>query len=214
MKGLAKDDLKKIETTVSNAESNITGEIVPVLLSRSHTYPASKYKYALLFAFTAFVVLVLLDRLVPAFQIYDPLLYFALVFGGAILGYFLPLLFPSLSVLITSPAEKEFATFQKAETIFLEHEIFNTKHRTGILLFISFAERQALIMADKGIDDKVQQEEWDQVVDKLLVGVSEKRITEGIIKAIEDCSSILIKHGFISDEADQNELSNQLISDT
>ena len=53
---------------------------------------------------------------------------------------------------------------QRAAEAFIAEEVFDTRERTGILLFVSLFERHVLVVGDSGINTHVKQEEWDDVV--------------------------------------------------
>jgi len=211
---LSDEQLKTIKAAVVEAENKISGEIVPVLYSRSYHYPASKYKLALIFSAITFILLIAADRYIPNLGIYDPLYYFTLVFGAAIIGFIIPVWFPGMAVALATLRERRHAATQKAETIFLEQEIFNTRQRTGILLFISFEEREVVLMADSGINENVEQLEWDNLVSTLLGRIKNKKTAEGIAEAIKACGELLLSKGFKKTDDDINELPDHLISNS
>ena len=62
-------------------------------------------------------------------------------------------------------------------------EVFATRDRTGILLFVSLFEHRIEVVGDKGINDKVQQEEWGEVVDLLRAGVRRGDLAGGLVAA-------------------------------
>ena len=51
---------------------------------------------------------------------------------------------------------------------FLSRNIHLTTARTGVMLFVSLAERYAEVVADAGINSRVPQETWDGVVAGLV----------------------------------------------
>jgi len=210
---LTQQDFDKIKAAVQKAEAKVSGEIVPVLVTRSHQYGSSKYKYALLLAFISFLLIIAGDRFITNFDIYDPLYYFSIVFGFAIVGFLIPVIIPSLATALATVKEKQHAASQKAETIFLEHEVFNTRQRTGILIFVSFEEHQVIVMADSGINQKVEQESWDELVNGLAQSIKNKQIVAGLESAIRQSAKILLEHGFEKGADDKNELSDNLITD-
>ena len=53
---------------------------------------------------------------------------------------------------------------QKAVEQFLAQNLHTTKGRTGVLIYVSFAEHYAEVIADDGIYKKVPQETWNGVV--------------------------------------------------
>ena len=66
-----------------------------------------------------------------------------------------------------------------------------TKDRSGILIFVSLAERYARIIADDGIAARVPQPQWQGAVDALIAHMRDGRIADGFIAAIERCGDVL-----------------------
>lgn len=207
---LSVQELDRIKQAVFQAEAKISGEIRPALVRQSHHYPAVKWKSAALFALGGFMILVASDRWLPGFAIYDPLYYFFIVAGIGIAGALLPFWLPSIKAFLVTDAEKKHAAIQKAETIFLEEEIFNTRQRTGILIFISFLEHEVIIMADSGITKKVDQKEWDDLTHTLITHLKNGQLVEGLEKIIEQCGNVLLEKGFAREQGDKNELPDHL----
>jgi putative membrane protein len=208
------DDLQRIKAAVSEAEKKISGEIVPVIVERSGTYAVANYKACLISAALVFVLMVILDRYVIDHATdtlyYDPLFIFTAVMAGAAVGAFLPNLIPSLKRRLVSRADLDESCRQSAENAFLEEEIFNTRHRTGIMIFISFFEHEVIVMADKGISKVVDQQEWDKIVAELVSNIRSGKLIEGIEAGIRRCGDILLEKGFQKTSDDINELRDDL----
>ena len=79
-----------------------------------------------------------------------------------------------------------------------------------MLLFVSVAERYVEIIADKGINDKVTQSAWDDIVVGFTKRVKAKEIPEGFLSAISACGKLLAE-SFPRPEGDVDELPNRLI---
>ena len=79
-------DLERIKAAVREAESNISGEIVPVFVEKSGHYIIANYRGAVILASFTFALLVIFDRYIPPLAIHDPLMLFALVAVGGVLG--------------------------------------------------------------------------------------------------------------------------------
>jgi putative membrane protein len=77
---------------------------------------------------------------------------------------------------------------------FVVRGITRTKDRTGVLIFVSLAERYARIIADEGIAAKVHTSEWQEAVDALTAHMRDGRIAAGFIAAIERCGAVLATH--------------------
>lgn len=207
-------DLQRIKGAVSEAEKKISGEIVPVIVERSGTYAIANFKASLIAGTICFILMIILDRYViedaSHTLYYDPLFIFTVVMAGAAIGGLLPNLFPPLKRWLVSRDYLDESCRQSAENAFLEEEIFNTRHRTGIMIFISFFEHEVIVMADRGISKVVEQQEWDKIVAELVGNIRSGKIIEGIEAGIKRCGEILLEKGFQKTEDDINELRDDL----
>jgi putative membrane protein len=210
----SEEDLQRIKTAVKEAEKKISGEIVPVIVERSGIYSIANYKAALIAGVFFFVAMILLDRYIiedaTHTLYYDPLFIFAVVIAGAGVGAVIAHFSPPVKRWLVSRTYMDECCRQSAENAFLEEEIFNTRHRTGILIFISFFEHEVIVMADRGISKVVEQQEWDKIVEELIGHIRSGRIVEGIAAGIKRCGEILLEQGFQKSDDDINELRDDL----
>ncbi|MFM8347801.1 MAG: TPM domain-containing protein, partial [Bacteroidota bacterium] len=165
---------------------------------------------ALLGAIKFFVLVILFDRFFPELAIYDPLLIFIIVLTGGLLGFIVSHFVPFIKRLLITKSQQQYATRQRAENAFLQEEVFNTRHRTGIMLFVSFFEHEVIIMADRGIAKVVDQQEWDRIVKTITDGISSNNLIGSMETAIARCGEILREKGFIKSADDINELPDNL----
>jgi putative membrane protein len=207
-------DFQRIKNAVKEAENNISGEIVPVIVERSGRYLIAQYKGSLLGASLAFIVMIILDRYIIADAsntlFYDPVFIFLVVIIGGVLGALIPYFSEDVKRLLVSRVYLDQATRQRAENAFLEEEVFNTRYRTGIMIFISFFEHEVMVMADRGISKVVDQKQWDKIVADLVVQIKEGKIVDGLEISIKRCGEILLEKGFHKTADDVNELSDDL----
>jgi putative membrane protein len=203
-------DLERIKTAVREAESTISGEIVPVFVEKSGVYHVATYRAGLICAAFVFLLIIIFDRYLPALAVYDPMLIFIIVLSGGLLGGLLTHYVSPIKKLVVSQSHLDEATRRRAESIFLEEEVFNTRQRTGILIFISFFEHEVIIMSDKGISKLVDQKEWDTLVQSIITQIKKGNLTEGIVHAIKRCGDILLEQGFEITPDDVNELKDDL----
>jgi putative membrane protein len=207
------EQLERIKSAVQKAEENISGEIVPVFVERSGFYTIANYRGGILLASITFVAVILFDRYVPALAILDPMLIFFMVVLAGLVGGILTHMLPFIKRRLVSREHLDQATRKRAETAFLEEEVFNTRQRTGILIFISFFEHEVMVLADRGISKVVDQKEWDAMVQHIIEKVRLGEITEGIVDAIHRCGEILHDKGFLKSADDINELRDDLRTD-
>ncbi|MBK5277914.1 MAG: hypothetical protein JJE09_03515 [Bacteroidia bacterium] len=205
-------DLERIKTAVREAESKISGEIVPVFVEKSGIYSLATYRAAVFGALAVFVVIVFLDRYVPSFAIYDrdPLLIFVFVALGGLAGALKAHFINPIKRMMLSQVHLDQSTRKRAENAFLEEEVFNTRQRTGIMIFVSFFEHEVIVMADKGISKVVDQSVWDGLVRGIITNIKDGKIVEGMEGAIRKCGEILLEKGFVIDPDDANELKDDL----
>lgn len=203
-------DFEHIKTAVKEAESKISGEIVPVFVERSGFYTIANYRAALIAAALFFLVIIVMDRYAPELAVYDPLFIFLAVALGGILGASVPHFIHPAKRWFVSQKHMDEATKKKAENAFFEQEVFNTRHRTGIMIFVSFFEREVIVMADRGISKVVEQKEWDKMVRGIIENIRKGKVVEGIESAVKRCGEILLEKGFVQTPDDINELSDDL----
>ncbi len=183
---------------------------MPVFVERSGHYAIATYRGALGAAALAFLLIVFFDRYVPSLAVYDPLLIFTVVLLAGSVGAMLVQWFDPVKKWMLSQEHLDQATHKKAETVFLEEEVFNTRQRTGILIFISFFEHEVIVMTDKGISKEVDQKEWDNLVKIIIDHIRKGKIVEGLELAIRRSGEILLEKGFVITPDDVNELGDEL----
>jgi putative membrane protein len=204
------EELERIKAAVRDAESKISGEIVPVFVEKSGHYSIASYRAGLVGAALVFLLIIIFDRYVPSLAVYDPMIIFILVVIGGIAGALLAHFADPVKKLVLSQVHLDQATRKRAETAFLEEEVFNTRQRTGIMIFISFFEHEVIVMADKGISAVVEQKVWDNLVGGLIGQIKQGKITDGIVAAIKKSGDILLQKGFVITPDDVNELRDDL----
>src|SRR5689334_4116936 len=98
----SKEDLERIKVAVFDAESKISGEIVPVFVESSGRYTIANYRGAMIASISTFLTIIFLDRYAPQFAIYDPLIILIVFLVAGILGAFLTNFFiPIKRLLVT-----------------------------------------------------------------------------------------------------------------
>lgn len=96
-----------------------------------------------------------------------------------------------------------------AEEEFFRLGMANTRDKTGILIYINLLKRQFYILADSGINEKVEQKTWDNIRNEIQVEFKLGHYTEGIIFGINEVGRILSEHFPIKPD-DVNELTNKV----
>ena len=209
-KRFSEKDLERIKAVVKEAEGKVSGEIVPVFVEKSGYYTIANYRGAMVLASLAFALIVFFDRYVPSLSVYDPLLVFIIVVVAGVLGAIIAHYAMPVKFWLLSQFHLDQSTRKRAENAFLEEEVFNTRHRTGIMIFVSFFEHEVMVMADRGISKVVDQKEWDKIVANIISHIKKNKVADGMVLAIERCAEVLIENGFTRTKDDVNELRDDL----
>jgi putative membrane protein len=195
-------DETRISQAIAVAEKNTSGEIVAVVAAQSDSYAYAPVLWAALLALVVpwpFIVYTWW----PVQWIYLlQLIVFAAVAALLTFGGWRHRLVPR--------AVKHQHAHGRAVEQFLVQNLHTTEGRTGVLIFVSVAERYAEILADKGIHARVPQTTWQAIIDDLTRAIGRDETADGFVKAIEQTGDILAKH-FPPGSADMHALPNHLI---
>lgn len=207
----SEEDRNRIQDAVEAAETRTSGEIVPVIVESSSDYGSAKWKAAFFGVLLGLAVFELISMQANAWS--EPGLIGALgvplMIGlGAGLMVLLVHFLPVVRRRFIPQSSIDVAVHNRALRAFLEHEVFGTRERTGILLLVSLFERRVEVVGDSGINEKVSEDDWADVVSDIVKGIKSGHPTDGIVKAIERCGELLESAGVAIRSDDTNELSN------
>ena len=201
-RALSEEDRLRVRDAVAAAEATTTGEIFVVVADASDEYRFIPLVWATLAALVVPLPLTLLTTL-PATTVFADQLAVFIILA-------LVLSWPGLRAQVVPARVKHGRAHALAMQQFLAHGLHVTEARTGVLIFVSLAERHAEVVADAGIAAHVGQREWDGVVAALTSEIRQGRLAEGLIAAINDAGAVLARH-FPADPNDRNELSNEVV---
>lgn len=207
---LSPEERDRITHCVQQAEKRTSGEIVPMVVSASHNYPMAVVTGA---AFIAFPLALLAARMIGAYLWLTPdktwlfLICFILLY---LAGYRLVSRVPWLKRRFLSPRQIDEEVGEAAVTAFFTEQLYRTRGENGILLFVSILERKVWVLGDRGINAKISQEHWQEVVDLVTDGIKNGQQCEAICNAIKQIGDILETH-FPIESDDKDELHNLII---
>jgi putative membrane protein len=194
-------DHERISAAIRAAEARTSGEIVCVLAENSSGATALPIFIAaaaalalpwLLVAFTNLAVQRILSLQIIVF-----------------IALCAVLCLPALRVALMPRAARRAVAHRVAVEQFNIRGIARTKDRSGILIFVSLAERYARIIADDGIAARVPQTQWQGAVDALVAHTRDGRIADGFVAAIDICAGELAAH-FPRAGTSKDELPNRI----
>lgn len=195
-------ETERISDAITQAERKTSGEIVAVVAGSSDSYLYVPFLWAALAAL-----------LVPWPLIYFTWMQVQYIFLIQLMVFaaLVALLWPKrVRTALVPRAVRRSHAKRRATEQFLVQNLHTTAGRTGVLIFISVAERHAEILADHGIDTKVPSGTWQTIVDDLTREIGNGRAADGFIRAISAAGEHLAQH-FPPGIVDPNELPDHLI---
>lgn len=179
-------DRQKIAEAIRVAEARTSGEVVAVIAPESATYLSVPALVAALVAllvpwpfihFTWFTV-----QWIYVMQL---LVFLAL----------LALLMPRpIRYRIVPKSIQRTRAHGRAIEQFLVHELDSSVGRSGVLVYVSVAERYAEIIADQGLHGKVSAGEWQAIVDEMTSLIGREKPGDAIAGAVTKVGAIMATH--------------------
>jgi putative membrane protein len=204
------EEQQKITRTVQQVEEQTTGEVVPMVVAASHSYPEAELTGAL--------VLTVPLALSVAYGISSLLWWPGNFLWVSLLGmaFFFPL---SRWIVRRSPwllrlflrGDRADAEVERSAFIsFYSEGLHATREATGVLIYISILERRVWILGDHGINEHLPPHIWQDFVSRLVTGIRKKQQCEALCAVIEEIGGLLHTH-FPPKADDRNELSDLMI---
>ena len=207
-RAITPQDHARITAAIRDAEAKTDGEIFCVVARSSGGYffPAAFTAAVAMLIVSLAVAFVLearwLSLRLPYFVLAQ-MLAFACVFA-------LLWALPALRIHLVPRGLRYRSAHDNAVKQFLARNVHVTAARTGVLVFVSLAERYAEVVADSGIDARVGQHVWDGVVRELTAHAGDDRLADGFVRAVEAVGAVLAEH-FPPTPDDINELDDHLV---
>jgi len=98
---------------------------------------------------------------------------------------------PPVRLALTPRGVKRQRVRKRAAEQFAAKGLHLTRERTGVLIFVSLAERMAELIADDGIADHVEPQVWDKAMAALTEGMKRDDVETGFAAAVGLCGDVL-----------------------
>ncbi|MCK5378038.1 MAG: hypothetical protein KAJ78_01490 [Acidobacteria bacterium] len=203
-------DLEAIRRATGEAEERTSGEIVPVVVGACDDYDEAAWKAAA-FGALATALAAGIIYTIGGYWLGMPWLWItAPTAAGAAIGFLLARLWPGLRRAMVSLETLDLRVGRRARQAFLEEEVFATRERTGILIFLALFEKRVIVIGDEAINRAVEKHEWQDIVDRLIKGIRTGQPGPALVEAIRECGLLLEKHGVEIRPDDIDELADGL----
>lgn len=195
---------ERIQQAVTAAEAKTAGEIVPLIVTSSARYTEIELLGLVAGLFVGVIVeWFWSDPWGSEYLNLWPVI-------GAVVGFCIGQM-QTVKRLVASKNRISEAVHTLALASFSEHGLHYTRDHTGILILVSLLEHRVEVLADRGINAKVESGTWQEIVHILTAGLKSGQACDAFCKAIERCGEILATH-FPRAADDKDELPNRLVT--
>ncbi|MDD2047910.1 TPM domain-containing protein [Pseudomonas putida] len=199
---LSEFEQRQVAEAIAQVERRTDAELVTVLATRADDY-----------AYIPLLWASLLALLVPGMAYYlgGWLSVDGLLIAQWLTFIVLSLLFrlPSLTTRLIPRTVRHWRASNLARRQFLEQNLHHTAGSTGVLIFVSEAERYVEILVDEGISRHLDNQVWEGIVQRFTEQVRQGQTLQGFVTCIEACGELLSQHVPLTHE--RNELPNRLV---
>ena len=203
MKQFNEDFRTKLYKTIELIENNSLVEIVVIIKAQS-----DKYKDISLWAgITISFLLYTFFMFSPVEFDYMYIYFFTIISFFGVYGLFSSI--PFLHSLLIKKARKQKAVEIAARAIFQKGGIRFTNDRIGVLIYVSYFEKQVYILPDRGAKTSVPEEEWKIINNNFQSVFNSQNIADELINQLANCKDIFSKY-IPPIENDINELPDNL----
>ena len=206
----SEEEKVRIKDAVAELEKTTSGELVLYFARKSDNYPGSGWKFSAIVGSGTALIIGLLSYLWLLPTWLNPLVISSLILSLMILAYLLAIFIPDLRLSLASGHIISQRVLTKARDVFLQEEVFKTKDRIGILIYISEFEHKVVVLGDTEINKKITKKDWKHIVDTIVLGIKHQQIAQGIINSVTICQDLLIQNGFTNVEKEDNELPDDI----
>ena len=82
----------------------------------------------------------------------------------------------------------------RAIELFSQLRVWDTEHNSGVLIYVQLVDRTIEIVADRGINGKVDQASWDGICRRMEAAFGQRRFEQGSLAAIDEVTALLARH--------------------
>ena len=82
----------------------------------------------------------------------------------------------------------------RALGVFADLRVWDTEENTGVLVYLQLIDRDLEIVADRGINARVTQAQWEAICQRMEAAFRTGRFEEGVIFGLDEISALLAQH--------------------
>lgn len=199
---LSEAELQQVAAAIERVERETDAELVTVLAARADDYRYIPLLWASLLALLLPGALLFFSGWLTAWQL-------LLVQWASFIVLALVFRLPTLTSRLIPRSVRHWRACNLARRQFIELNLHHTDGGTGMLIFVSEAERYVEILVDRGIASRIDDAAWQAIVETFTGRVRNGQVLEGFLGCIESCGALLKEH--LPATHERNELPNHLV---
>lgn len=185
MRGFDDKYFEELSGAVEEAETKSTAEIVVAVHPCSGNYRDVDFGVGLAAALVGVLALWLSPWEHPEWSIIvDAVLLFAL-------GAWVSSALPAVRRMLTRPERRAAQVRAAAGAGFFEEQVWTTRARTGVLIYVSLMERETRVLADQGITGAVAATDWNRCVQDLRRIAGAPQPAKAFLDGVRELGSVL-----------------------
>jgi len=98
---------------------------------------------------------------------------------------------------------------ERAVEVFSHLRVWDTEQNNGVLIYLLLADHHVEIVADRGVNARVKNDEWESICRKMESSFARGQFESGVIAGIEAIGEHLQEHFPTRNEGGENELPNR-----
>ncbi len=199
---LTLSEQQQVAEAIDRVERETDAELVTVLAEQADDYRYIPLLWAGLIALVVPGAALFFTTALSAWQL-------LLVQWASFIVLALVFRLPSLTTRLIPRQVRHWRACNLARRQFIECNLHHTEGGTGILIFVSEAERYVEILVDRGIASRIDNGAWEAIVANFTERVHDGQVLEGFLGCIEACGSLLKQH--LPATQVRNQLPNRLV---
>ena len=201
-----------VKERVAAVERATGVEVVAAVVARSDSYPEIPWKAFALGASLALLAAAAAALVAPGWEAAEAIVETAVAaLATGALAAFATVWVSPFARLFLPRARRQAETLQCAQAMFLETGLQRTPRRDGILLFASLFEHEVVVLADRGIHDRLGAAALDSAVAAVTGALKHGRLKESLLEGLARLEEALLASGLRSQPGEPDEVAEALI---
>jgi putative membrane protein len=211
---LTSAERKHLDAAVARVEAHTGTQLVVACVPKSDTYAELPWKAFACAASVAALAAVVAEFVRPGWTVpTSPLVMALCVLGAGAAAALAAIFVPRFARLFLHGARAEVEAQLHARRLFFERELFATRERCAVLLFVSLFERHIVVLPDKGVRARIADQIWDGVIEVMREPLARGARADAIGAGLAAIEAALLAHGFRGAGSKPNELPDAVIEE-